>query len=214
MTFGATGGFAAPAGWALQNATPTEQSERATASSKTGNVTDSELYDKRKSWTCTFKAKVDYSKVAPTIPTEIGAIVDNILLTSIQINTTDTDFATMVLSGHEHIDGTDGTTMRKIAHNIMLTKGFGANAFGCTGGTNVESGSCSISCDHAETKNENGDTAQGENYNPRIEVNVTMNGSGAAAPAAYDETSVDTPTENAGFVKSSVSAIKDLAFTE
>jgi len=218
--FGATGDiFGTQIGWDLQSATYTDQSERAAAFGATGNETNSEVYDQRRNWTCNYKANVNYTATAPTIPASIGAQTvvsgeEKVTLTSIVINTVYNDFATMVLSGHQHVDGTDGSAaLRSVAHGITISKGFGAQAFGTTGGESVESGSCTITCEHAEAKDENGDTCAGENHNPRIQLNVTWLGQGATAPANYDTTSVDNPTDNNGFSHSTIQCEKPLAFT-
>lgn len=214
MAFGASGGFGALAGWDLQSVGNSTSSERAVAQSKTGNEADSELYDKRTNVTATYKANKNYAATAPTIPANIGAVLNSVLLTSIAVSTSPTDFATMTLGGHAHVDGTDGTGLRSVAHNMALTKGFGANAFGITGGDSIMDGSVTITCDHAETKDANGDTAAGENYNARIELRAKVLGSGAILPANFDETERSVDTENTGFTSESVSAVKPLVLAE
>lgn len=212
--FGAAGGFGDYAGWALQSATFSQQSTRANALSKSGNESDSNLCDRRKNWTCTYKAKQNYAAAAPTVPPNIGEVTNGILLTSIALNTSPSDFATMTLGGHEHVDGTDGAGLRSVAHGVTLAKGFGADAFGTTGGDSVNTGSATITCDHAETMDADGDTEAGENHNPRIEVQARWLGDGATAPAGYDETDYSEETGNDNFLYSTVSAFKALAFSE
>ena len=212
--FGATGGFGNITGWDLQTANFTRQSDRVTAASKTNNESDSNIADRRKNWTCTYKANKNYAAAAPTLPANIGASLNSILLLSIAVNTTNSDFATMTLTGHEHVDGTDGAALRSVAHGITLDKGFGANDFDTSGGDSVNSSTVTISCDHAEVKDKDGDTSAGENHNPRIEVTAKWLGSGATAPAGYDETDYSEETGNDNFLYSNVSAHKALAFTE
>jgi len=213
---GAVGGFGdlSADGWDLQSANYTRQMDRVTASSKTNNEVASNMADARKNWTCTYKAKKNYAAAAPTIPPNIGASLGGVTLLSIAVSTVASDFATMTLTGHEHVDGTDGAGMRSVAHGIALTKGFGACAFGTTGGESVSSGSATISCDHAETKDKDGDTSAGENSNPRIEIQAKWLGTGAHEPATYDETDYSEETGNDNFLYSNISCVKPLAFAE
>lgn len=217
--FGANSGFGAITGWDLQSTSETVVSERAQAFGKTGNESDSELYDKRTNVTSTYKAKANYSVAAPTVPAAIGALLNSRLLLSIQLNTTFNGFVTMTLTGHKHEDGTDGSDLRSIAHGISLTKGFGANEFGLTSGLSGDStmeSSVTISCDHEEVKDANGDTSQGENHNPRIEASITRLGAMGTntAPSGYDLVSEEPKTENTGFNSFTVQLYKALAFAE
>ena len=209
------GGFGDLTGWDLQSQSGPETSERAQMFSATGNESASELFDARRNWTTNYKANKNYAAAAPTIPASIGAVVGAALCTSIAINTTYNDFATMTLSGHEHVDGTDGTSLRSVAHELTLTKGFGADSFDIVaGGDSLMDCSVTIVCDHAETKDKSGNTSQGENHNPRIEVSATVFGTDPTV-VGYDEIEVDdNASENTGFQKTPIRGILALAFSE
>jgi len=209
-TFSTSGlGFGALTGWAIQSSNSTDENKRATAPNNIGNVTQSELYDDTTNVTTTYKAAV---KTAPAIPSSIGAVVNGILLTGIQISTDSEDFATMTLTGHVHVDGGHGTC-KSIAHGITLARGFGSSPFGVTGGETVRSSEVSISCEHLDVPGENGHTVQGENYNPRIEITARVLGSGATLPSGYERLEVTEEGEATDFQYETIRGIKDLAFT-
>jgi hypothetical protein len=206
-------------GWELQSVSAPAASERAQAFGSQSNEEQSELYDKRISYTATYKAARNYAAVAPSLPTHIGASIadsgnEPIILTSISVSPVNNDMASMTLSGHQHVDGTDGTALQSVAHGITMTKGFGANLFGVGLGTadSILNSSVTIECDHVETKDADGDTAQGENFNPRISISVTSIGKGTTAPSGYDVISRTPDESNTEFETESVEYYKALAF--
>lgn len=214
--------FGTLTGWELQTGSSPEGSQRSTYSSKTNNVLGSTLYNKRKEVTQNFKAKANYAATAPTIPAAIGALLGSLILTRIHLTLTNNGFVMMSLTGHQHTQGTsgngDGTSLRSIAHNITLTKGFGAGALSIApGGTfdSIRSADLTIECDHEETADADGNTTQGENHNPRISGSFTVFGTGPVTPpSGYDMTQHTPDTTNEGYATVSIQITKDLAFAE
>lgn len=208
-TFGSAAlGFGTLEGWDIQNSDANDENKRANVLGPTGNETASNVFDDTQQVTTTYKANT----AAPTVPATLGADVNGVTLTQIQLSTDSEDWATMTLTGHAHTDGTHGTC-RTVAHGISLTAGFGASAFGVTGGESVRTGECTISCDHYDEPDGVGDTVAGENYNPRIEITVKVLGSGATLPEGYDRTTNPTSGTNTTFQYETISGIKALEFT-
>jgi hypothetical protein len=203
------------AGWDLQSTSDVEQSKRVTSPTKTNNEATSKVYDRRKNVTSTYKARANYAASPPTIPAKIGDLLNSAVLLSIQLNTAPNDFVTMTLSGHSHVDGTDGGSLRSIAHSMVLTKGFGVNAFGVTTDEAAIASSLTIQCDHAEEADADGNTAAGENHNPRMSAQITVTGTvDAAALTGWDNVQEGPSTTNEGFLSRQVSLEKGLAFAE
>ena len=211
-TFGAAAlGFGTLEGWEIQGPTATDEQQRATAPDETGNVEAAQVYDDTQQVTTTYKA----TAATPALPSSIGADVNGITLTSISVSTDAEDWATMTLTGHAHTDGTHGTC-RSVAHGVTLERGFGASAFGITLGVSgeaVRSSEVTISCEHNDVPDATGDTAAGENYNPRIELSGRILGSGATLPAGYDRLEDGTEGSSTDFQYQTLRGIKDLAFT-
>jgi hypothetical protein len=195
-TFGAgTLGFGALTGWAIQSSNSSDENKRANTLNETGNEVVSNLFDDTTQVTTSYKAT---TTGAPVVPIELGAVINGVTLTGIQLSTDAEDFATMTLTGHIHIDGTHGT-VRKATHGISLRAGFGASGFGVTGNTTVRSSDCSITCEHIDVPDEDGDTAAGENYDGKIECTVRVLGSGAVVPSGFDRLANATDASNTDF---------------
>jgi len=213
-TFGAgTSKWGTLAGWALNSTDNPSESKRETAHGPDNNAIASELYDKRTDISETFRA-ILRGATAPTVPANIGMLND-LPMTSLNITTTKEDFATMVVSGHEHVDGADGGTSgvcREVAHGITLDNAFGVSLFGFTGVDEAIESSCNIECEHAEVPDAEGNTAAGENHNPRITISVTAHDDYATAPAGFEITAQRPSTDAEGFQTFVTEAIKDLAF--
>jgi hypothetical protein len=208
-TFGAAGiGFGAQTGWSIQTSNPVDENKRANTLGETGNEEVSNLFDDTQRVVNTYKAKL---AGAITIPPNIGAEINGITLESIALSTDAEDFATMTLSGHKHEDGTHGV-VRSIAHGITLRAGFGASGFGVGGTVDVRSSECTISCEHLDAPDEDGDTAAGENFDPKIECNVRILGSGGTVPAGYDRLEDGTDASNTDFQYQTLRFYKALAF--
>lgn len=208
--WGATGlGHGTLVGWEIQSVTVSDENKRGTAPDEIGNEAASKLYDDTQQVTTTYKATV---KTAPTIPASIGAEINGITTTQITVSTDSEDFATMTLTGHVHTDGTHGTC-KTVAHGMKLDRGFGASDFGVTGGESVRSSELTITCEHAEVPDAKGDTAGGENYNPRVEISVRVLGDGARLPAGFDRMTDALEGASEDFQYTTIAGIKPLAFT-
>jgi hypothetical protein len=195
-TFGAgTLGFGALTGWAIQSSNSSDENKRANTLNETGNESVSNLFDDTTQVTTSYKATVT---TAPTVPATLGEVINGVTLTGIQLSTDAEDFATMTLTGHIHVGGTHGT-VRTASHSISLRAGFGASPFGVTGNTTVRSSDCSITCEHIDVPDEDGDTAAGENYDGKIECTVRVLGSGASVPSGFDRLANATDASNTDF---------------
>ncbi len=213
-TFGAgTSKWGTLTGWALNSTDNPSESKRETAHGPDNNAIASELYDNRTDISETFRA-ILRGDTAPTVPANIG-LLNSLPMTSLNITTTKEDFATMVVSGHEHVDGTDNdatTPVRSVAHGMTIDNAFGVSLFGFTGVDEAIESSCNIECEHAEVPDADGDTAAGENHNPRITISVTAHDGYATAPAGFEITAQRPSTDAEGFQTFVTEAIKDLAF--
>lgn len=208
--WGATGlGHGPLTGWAIQSVTVSEDNKRGTAPDETGNEEASQLHDDTQQVTTNYKATV---KTAPTIPDSIGADINGILTTQISVSTDSEDFATMTLTGHAHTDGDHGAC-RSVAHGMSLQRGFGASAFGVTGGESVRSSELTITCEHNDVPDAEGDTAGGENYNPRIEISVRVLGDSPSLPGGFDRMTDALEGASEDFQYTTISGVKPLAFT-
>ena len=169
----------------------------------------SNLYDDTQQVTTNYKATV---KTAPAIPANIGDDINGITTTQISVSTDSEDFATMTLTGHAHTDGTHGTC-KTVAHGMRLDRGFGASDFGVTGGESVRSSELTITCEHNEVPDAEGDNAAGENYNPRIEISVRVLGSSPRLPEGFDRMTDALEGASEDFQYTTIAGIKPLAFT-
>ncbi len=208
--WGATGlGHGTLVGWEIQSVTVSDENKRGTAPDEIGNEAVAQLYDDTQQVTTNYKATV---KTAPTIPASIGAEINGITTTQITVSTDSEDFATMTLTGHVHTDGGHGTC-KTVAHGMKLDRGFGASDFGVTGGESVRSSELTITCEHSEVPDAKGDTAGGENYNPRVEISVRVLGDGARLPAGFDRMTDALEGASEDFQYTTIAGIKPLAFT-
>jgi hypothetical protein len=195
-TFGAASlGFGALTGWAIQSSNSSDENKRANSLSEVGNEAVKNLFDDTTQVTTTYKATVT---TAPTVPATLGAEINSVTLTGIQLSTDAEDFATMTLTGHIHVDGTHGT-VRTASHGMTLRAGFGGSPFNVGGNTTVRSSDCSITCEHIDVPDEDGDTAAGENYDGKVECTVRVLGSGATVPAGFDRLANATDASNTDF---------------
>jgi len=210
--WGATGlGHGALTGWEIQSVTVSDDNKRGTAPNEIGNEAASKLYDDTQQVTTTYKATV---KTAPSIPANIGADINGITTTQISVSTDSEDFATMTLTGHVHIDGTHGPgACKSVAHGMKLDRGFGASDFGVTGGESVRSSELTITCEHSDVPDAEGDNAAGENYNPRIEISVRVLGSSPRLPEGFDRMTDALEGASEDFQYTTIAGIKPLAFT-
>jgi hypothetical protein len=202
--------FGTITGWKKQSSSENTVVNRANAFDGIGNESQSELYDGRVEVTEEWKS--DLTTTAPTIPASIGAVTNDYVLTGITVSTVNNDFATMTLTGHKHEEGSDGT-LKSVSHGITMSRGFGTSAFGSTGGESIDSSSATIELDHAEVADAGGNTARGENHNPRVSITVTVLGTGVTAPSTYDTISVSADSTNTDFIRTTGEFYKPLQFT-
>jgi len=207
-----TNGFGALTGWALQEPSDNLQKDRANALDNLGNEAASKLFNTRTETTSTYKAVAD----SAAIPTAVGAMVNGIHLTQIEVSTTQEDFATMTLTGHQHDNNAhDSATGQSFTHGITLTTAFGATSFiggaDTTSAAAVQSGSITIATDHVDVNDAVGEHLSGKTHNGRMEGNTVWTGALTAnADSGWDVTSVETAFSNQGFQQTTVSATQKL----
>ena len=207
-TFGASGlGFGAQSGWVIQDSTADDENKRANVLNESGIESTSKLHDQTTQVTTTYKA-ADVNST-PTIPA-LGSLIGGAIVTSISVSTDAEDFATMTLTGHEHIDGDHGS-VRTFSHGMSLDAAFGASAFGVGGGDSVRSSECTISCEHIDVPDGSGNTKAGENYDPKVEVTVRLLGSGGSEPSGFDLIGDSTEGSNTDFQYNTIRAYKALS---
>ncbi len=208
IQFGATSPFGNFTGWEPQGATVEENKSRATALNDKGDEISASLYDTKTEVSCKYICNSDTN----TIPSEIGSVLEGYVLTSISIETSADAYATMTLTGHKHSQNSH-ETLRKAQHGITLTKAFGVVDFtGDSEGTNDSpiSSSVTISCEHVDQIDKDGNHLVGENYGGKIEVKTTYLGDHTVTATGFDVTVKSNVDENTGFFKKEVTAIKKL----
>ncbi len=215
IQFGSDKPLGSLTGWNYVGATPTRNKDRATAADDIGNEAVSKMYNEGIEWDISLVAS---STVAPTIPPNIGAVIEDLLITRIVIGTS-AEAATMTLTVHNHTVNPHSSSSgeRAVAHNITLDSGFGAKDFmGGTSGpdASVKSGTITIECQHVDEQNGDGDHLCGQNYGPMLTATTEWTGVPIVeAAVGWDVTPSTAPTVNTGFKTTSVSGTKALAFT-
>lgn len=211
ITFGAAQSFGTVTGWAEQSSDSAVNKDRAVALSRIGNEVASTLYNQRTEvstpYVCTSNTN--------TVPAIIGSLVNSLTLTEIQINTTNTGYATMTLTGHNHATNAHADTLQQAAHSIAVAAAFGATDFlGGTAGSDaaVKSGNITISCDHTDVEDADGDHLIGNNHNGKIVAETVWTGVPSdTAASGWDKVTVSTATNNQGFLETTVRGEKALA---
>jgi hypothetical protein len=124
----------------------------------------------------------------------------------------------MTITGHKHELNDHEDDLRRVAHEVTLSKAFGGvDLFGGTAGDNadVESSNITIACQHNDVMDADGDHLVGENFDARISGSVVWHGVPTTkAAAGWDITTDPTSEENTGFKKTTVTAEKPLALAE
>jgi hypothetical protein len=204
--------FGAPEGWVPRGPAISVVKDRANVLNGIGNEVASVLHNQRTEVTQDFEPAS--ASVAPTIPPQLGVLLDEVILTSIAISTSATGFVTMTLTGHQHATNAHTDTLKRVTHGVVLSKSFGAeDFFGATPGldSDVESSSITIACQHIDVQNGNGNQLVGENFDARISGSTTWHGVPTInAGAGWDVTNVETTENNTGFVQTTVTAEKPL----
>ena len=151
IPFGATQEFGAIAGWNEQSPDRATNSERKFSLNKDGEETASVVHSPKIEVNAPYDAASD-GTVA--IPGTLGALVNSLVLTSIDVNTVADEMAKLTLQGHNHSENPHAASdCKEAAHGISDIFGFGATDFlGGTAGTAAElkSGRITIKCEHVD----------------------------------------------------------------
>lgn len=180
-SFGAIQGFGALTGWNEQSADQNTGKDRAFTLDKDGNETDSEVFNEKQDVSVPYKAT---GSGTVAIPGTIGAILNSLILTQIDISTKPDDFAEMTLAGHNHTVNphTDGDC-KTGTHALAVINGFGARCFlGGTAGTTsggIISSKITIKVDHkdvlAGADGAAGTQCEGDNTHGIMEAETVWN---------------------------------------
>jgi hypothetical protein len=212
ITFGAgTAGFGALTGWALQEPSGNLQKDRANALDASGNEAASALYNTRTDYSSNYVAVTD----SAAIPLAVGAVINAIVCTQIELGTTGEGFKTMTLTGHQHANNAHTTGMATFTHGITIGTAFGAQSFiGGADSTNnaaVQSSSLTIACDHVDINAAAGEHLAGQSHNGRVEGSTTWAGTLTSnADSGWDVTGAESKQSNTGFLETTISATKPL----
>ncbi len=212
ISYGASEGFGAFDGWESHGTESNTTKTRAIATDDKGDEVASVLHDERQEVSGDYECNNDTNE----IPADIGDLVNNLILTSMNISTAEGRAATMALSGHNHAENAHESSpaLRKAAHAITLAKCFGATDFmGGTAGDNASciEGSVNITCEHVDQNDGDGNHLVGENYGAKIEARSVWAGvPSVVAEAGWDVTVETTTDENTGFQKTTVTGVKSL----
>ena len=213
ITYGASEGFGAHAGFKSKGTNDNTQFARAVAMDDKGDEVVSHLHDEKQEVSTNYECNNNTN----AIPAAIGALENSLILTGNNISTSAEGYAQMALTGHNHTKNAHAASpaLRTATHGKTVTKAFGCTDFlGGTAGDNASpiSSSLNIQCDHADQNDADGDHLVGENHNFRMEAKTTWAGVPTlAAEAGWDVTVESTVDENTGFVKTEVTGIKKLS---
>lgn len=213
ITYGASEGFGAFAGWEAKGTQDSTNKTRAIATSDKGDELASNLHDERREVSSEYECNNDTN----SIPASIGALVEGLILLGINITTSGERYARMSLSGHNHANNAHASSpaLRTATHGITLAKAFGATDFlGGTAGENASAieGSINIQMDHNDQNDGDGDHLVGESCNPRMEARTVWSGvPSVAAAAGWDVTVESTEDEDTGFVRTVVTGVQKLS---
>jgi hypothetical protein len=211
IDYGASEGFGAFAGWEAQNTDDATNKTRAVALDDQGEEVASKLHDEKQEVTSVYVCNNDTN----TVPTEIGALVNGLILTSIAFNSTPDGYVKMTLTGHNHAANAHAASpaLKKAAHGITVPKAFGVTDFlGDSDGANDSaiSGDVTISCEHADQNDKDGNHLVGENHGGKIEAKTAYCGDHTVVATGFDVTVKSEADENTGFLKKNVTGVKKL----
>ncbi len=215
VQFGVTSSpFGAPTGWVPTGpATKSTPKERATAEGNLGNEAASKTYGDIFEWTQEFVAAS--ATVAPTVPPVIGSLLGEVILTSIVLNTSNTDFVRMTLTGHQHTKRAHADTLNQCTHGLSVSAAFGAIDF--AGGTagdaaDIESSTLTISCQHLDYLDADGQKHLcGNNHTAKASGSTTWIGTPTTpVGAGWDQTNQDNPEATTDFIKNTYTYEKGL----
>jgi hypothetical protein len=196
------------ASWVRQSSTPANEKQRANALDASGQEVASTLYDSTDNVTETWVAKDIVDLATP----DLGAVVDNYVVTSIKLTTSNTAYATLEITGHKHTDGTPAQTCAT-GGAALITAAFGALTLGCSTSGTLNSSSIEYTCQHAEAKGATGDNVAGENYDAKQVVTLTYIDGGVASAGAGDVTSTSTQETNTGYQVKTITGTKKLTLS-
>lgn len=214
IPFGATQEFGALAGWNEQSPDRSTNKDRKFSLSKDGEETNSVVHNPKVEVNAPYDAATDGTV---EIPGTLGALVNSLVLTSIDVKTVADEYAKLTMQGHNHEENPHAEgDCKEAAHGIPAIYGYGATDFlGGTAGTGGElkSGGITIKCDHIdETAGTRGTHAPGgENHHGIMEAETEWLGSPAvASDGSWDDVSSTTKTDNKGLKRTTVKGTKKL----
>lgn len=193
------------ASWERQSSNPANEKQRANALDALGEEVASTLYDETDRVTEMWVAK---DTVALDIP-DLGAVVDDYVVTSIKLTTSNTAYATLEITGHKHTDGTPAQTCAT-GGAALITAAYGALTLGCSTSGTLNSSSITYECQHAEAKGATGNTVAGENYDAKQTVELVYIDGGVASAGAGDVVSTVTQETNTGYQVKTITGVKAL----
>lgn len=211
ITYGASEGFGAITGWNSHGTTPTTTKPRPTATNDLGDEAAAKLGSGLIDTSGEYECELD----ANTIPAAVGALLNSLIMTEINISTDD-KAARMSLKGHNHEANAHEASpaLRTFTHGITVTAAFGAQDFleGTAGAAAaIISGTCNIKCDHKDQDDGVPQHVAGENCNGTITCVTTWSGvPDVNATDGWDVTVASVPDEATGFVKTIVTGVKKL----
>jgi len=215
IDYGASEGFGAIAGFDSHGTEDNTTNQRATATDENGDEVASSLYDEKREVSGEYECNNDTN----TVPAAVGALVNGIILTGINISTAEGRYATMSLQGHNHTENAHAAepALRTGTHGETLAKAFGATDFlGGTAGDNASciEGSIAITCEHVDQNDGDGDHLVGENYGAKMEARSVWSGvPSVTAGDGWDVTTETETDEQTGFKKTTVVGVQKIAMT-
>jgi hypothetical protein len=208
--FGITGKLSTGIGasWVRQSSNPSTDKQRAKALGATGQEIAATLYDETFNVTESWIAK---DVVALEIP-DLGSVVDDYVVTSIKLGTSNTGFATLDIAAHKHTDGTPTMTCAT-GGAALITAAFGALTLGCSTSGVLTSSSIEYTIQHAEAKGATGNNVAGENYDGMQTVTLVYIDGGVPSAGAGDVTSAPATETNTGYQVKTFTGTKALVLT-
>lgn len=151
---------------------------------------------------------------------KVGDVLNAYLITNISVSTSNSGEPEVSFTAHQHDDNahTSESTFSIPAAVITLLDSeyslntaidfFGKDAAGTIG---AQSSTLTLSCEHADVQDGNGDHLAGANFNGRIEASVEYVGATSAEPdAPWIRDSLGNGRENSAAQTSSISAHQNL----
>lgn len=207
----ATNLFGLHASFNTQNSSIDQGSENPSTNDESGNVSCQRIIGliNNLSQSATYCGS-DFVADFGTFLTQFGNVQNGALVTQITINMTAGDYATVEITGHQHVvnphvaglavgyaDVSDFLPHDPVGEAFDGWDGFGVPDFGVTVGADASPSSATVTftMNHVDTNDENGDHLVGKNITPRCELSMDFEGTPTSNTSAAIKTDLESNSE-------------------